>query len=253
MTNLTMSIFSKLFNIKPKNADSSFVNPITTEVHSHLIPNIDDGVQSLEESITVFKNFADRGYKKVITTPHIMGDFYKNGPENILPALEIIRAELRSQGIELEIQAAAEYMIDDAFEKKIASGSLLTFGQNHVLVELPFTEEPANFKSALFELRIAGYKPVLAHPERYAFMAMRKDKYTELFEQGVLFQINLFSLIGYYSPQVKKTAEYLIENKMVHLVGSDCHGHRHLPVLDDALKSYNYQRICQLPLINNTL
>lgn len=253
MTNQTMSIFSKLFNIKPKNADSSFVNPITTEVHSHLIPNIDDGVQSLEESITVFKNFADRGYKKVITTPHIMGDFYKNGPENILPALEIIRAELRSQGIALEIQAAAEYMIDDAFEKKIASGNLLTFGQNHVLVELPFTEEPANFKSALFELRIAGYKPVLAHPERYAFMAMRKDKYTELFEQGVLFQINLFSLIGYYSPQVKKTAEYLIENKMVHLVGSDCHGHRHLPVLDDALKSYNYQRICQLPLINNTL
>ena len=127
-----MSIFNKLFNIKPKLADASFVNPITTEVHSHLIPSIDDGVQSLEESITVFKHFAERGYKKVITTPHIMGDFYKNGPENILPALDIIRAELKNQGIALEIQAAAEYMIDDAFEKKIASGNLLTFGQNHV-------------------------------------------------------------------------------------------------------------------------
>jgi protein-tyrosine phosphatase len=248
-----MSILNKLFNLKPKLADASFVNPINVELHSHLIPNIDDGVQSLEESITVIKHFAERGYKKVITTPHIMGDFYKNGPENILPALDLIREELAKQNINIEIQAAAEYMIDDVFEKKIASGNLLTFGQNHVLVELPFTEEPANFKSALFELRIAGYKPVLAHPERYAFMAMRRDKYTELFEQGVLFQINLFSLIGYYSPQVKKTVEYLIENKMVHLVGSDCHGHRHLPVFNDALKSYNYQRICSLPIINNSL
>ncbi len=248
-----MSILSKLFNIKPKHADSSFVNPITTELHSHLIPSIDDGVQSLEESIAVIKHFASNGYKKVITTPHIMGDFYKNGPENILPGLELIRAELKNQGIKIEVEAAAEYMIDDVFEKKIAAGNLLTFGQNHVLVELPFTEEPANFKSALFELRIAGYKPVLAHPERYAFMGMRRDKYTELFEQGVLFQINLFSLIGYYSPQVKKTAEYLIENKMAHLIGSDCHGHRHLPIFDDALTSYNYQTICKLPLINNSL
>jgi protein-tyrosine phosphatase len=253
ITNLTMSILNKLFNIKPKIADFNFVNPITTEIHSHLIPNIDDGVQSLEESILVFKHFAERGYKKVITTPHIMGDFYKNGPENILPAIEIIRTELKNQGINIEIQAAAEYLIDDAFEKKIALGNLLTFGQNHVLVELPFTEEPANLKSALFNLRIAGYKPVLAHPERYSFLAMHRDKFTELFEQGILFQINLFSLIGYYSPQVKKTAEFLIENKMVHMIGSDCHGQRHLPVFNDAIKSYNYQRICALPLINNTL
>ena len=91
-----MSILNKLFNIKPKTADSNFVNPITTEIHSHLIPNIDDGVQSLEESIVVLKHFAERGYKKVITTPHIMGDFYKNGPENILPAIEIIRTELKN-------------------------------------------------------------------------------------------------------------------------------------------------------------
>jgi tyrosine-protein phosphatase YwqE len=248
-----MSILNKLFNIKPKTADSTFINPVTTEIHSHLIPNIDDGVQSIEESITVFKHFAERGYKKVITTPHIMGDFYKNGPENILPALDIINIELKIQGVNIEIQAAAEYMIDDAFEKKIASGNLLTFGQNHVLVELPFTEEPANFKSALFELRVAGYKPVLAHPERYAFLALDRDKFTALFEQGILFQINLFSLIGYYSPQVKKTAEFLIENKMVHMVGSDCHGYRHLQVFNDAIKSYNYQRVCELPLINNNL
>lgn len=248
-----MSILSQLFSRKPKQADNSFVNPITTEIHSHLIPAIDDGVQTLLESIAVFKHFAECGYKKVITTPHIMGDFYKNGPENILPALDIIRNELKYQHINLEVEAAAEYMIDDAFEKKIKSGNLLTFGKNNVLVELPFNEPPANFKSALFELQVNGYKPVLAHPERYAFLAMDREKYHELFDQGILFQVNLFSLVGYYSPQIKKTAEYLIEHKMAHLVGSDCHGIRHLPVFNDALKSYNYQKICQLPLLNNTL
>lgn len=248
-----MSLLNKLLNRKPQLADANFVNPITTELHSHLIPAIDDGVQTLVESIAVLKHFAANGYQKVITTPHIMGDFYKNGPHNILPALDIIRNELKAQGISLKIEAAAEYMIDDMFEKKIQSGELLTFGDKHVLVELPFTEEPSNFKSALFELRINGYKPVLAHPERYAFLGLNRDRYVELFEQGVLFQVNLFSLIGYYSPQIKKTAEYLIEHKMVHMVGSDCHGIRHLPVFNDAIKSYNYQRLCKLPMMNNQL
>ena len=248
-----MSILKKLFSSKPKFADANFVNPITTELHSHLIPNIDDGVQSLEESIAVIKHFADNGYKKVITTPHIMGDFYKNGPENILPALELIRAELKSREINIELHAAAEYLIDDQFEKKIKAGNLLTFGNRHVLVELPFTEEPPNLKSALFELRVNDYKPVLAHPERYAFMAHQKSKYEELFEQGIRFQINLFSLIGYYSPQIQKTAEFLMEQKMVSMVGSDCHGVRHLHAFNDAIKCKNYQLICDLPLLNNEL
>lgn len=248
-----MSFFSKLFSSSPKSADASFVNPITTEVHSHLIPGIDDGVQKIEESIEVLKHFAKLGYKKVITTPHIMGDFYKNGPHNILPLLEQVKAELKNQQIDIQLEAAAEYMIDEAFEKKVNSGELLSFGNKYVLVELPFTEEPVNFKSALFELRLNGYKPVLAHPERYGFMAMQQNKYRELFDQGILFQVNLFSLVGYYSPQIRKTAEYLIKEKMVNMVGSDCHGPRHLPVLYDALKSYNYQNLCNLPLINNQL
>lgn len=248
-----MGFFSNLFSSKPKLADADFVNPLTTEVHSHLIPGIDDGVQTLEESIDVLKDLAKRGYKKVITTPHIMGDFYKNSAHNILPLLDEIRAELKAQQIDLEVHAAAEYMIDDAFEKKVKAGEILSFGDKYVLVELPFTEEPANFKSALFELRINGYKPVLAHPERYAFMGHNHDKYEELHQQGILFQVNLFSLVGYYSPQIRKTAEYLIDKKMVNMVGSDCHGVRHLPVLHAALKSRNYQKLCSLPLLNNQL
>ncbi len=248
-----MSWLSNLFGTKAKTADKDFINPITTELHSHLIPAIDDGVGTLDESIKVLKHFASLGYKKVITTPHIMGDFFKNGPENILPALANIREELKKQNINLEVDAAAEYMVDDAFMHKISSGNLLTFGKNYVLIEIPFMDIPANFNSALFELQVNGFKPVLAHPERYAYYGMHKDKYQELHDQGILFQLNLFSLVGYYSPQIKKIAEYLIENKMVNFVGSDCHGLKHLPVLDDALNSFNYQKACSLPLLNNTL
>ena len=248
-----MALFGSLFKSTPKLADADFVNPITTELHSHLIPAIDDGVKTIEESIDVLRVFSEMGYKKVITTPHIMGDFYKNGPENILPGLEQVRQKLKEENINIEIHAAAEYLVDDMLEEKIETNQLLTFGNNYVLVELPFNEEPRNLKSVLFNLRVNGYRPVLAHPERYGFMAMQKDKYEELFQSGILFQINLFSLIGYYSAQVQKTAEYLIENKMVNMVGSDTHGHRHLHALQLALKSKNYQNICKLPLLNNEL
>ena len=248
-----MGLFSGLFKSTPKLADADFVNPITTELHSHLIPGIDDGVKTIEESMEVLRAFSQMGYKKVITTPHIMGDFYKNGPENILPGLELIRKKLVEENIQIELEAAAEYLVDDVLEQKIEDKQLLTFGDNYILVELPFNEEPRNFKTVLFNLRVNGYRPVLAHPERYSFMAMQKDKYEELFQSGILFQVNIFSLIGYYSPQIQKTAEYLIEKKMVNMIGSDTHGPRHLSALNAALHSKNYQNICKLKLLNNGL
>lgn len=248
-----MGLLSKLFGKTSREADPGFINPVTTELHSHLIPGIDDGVRTLAESITILRHLSGLGYKKVITTPHIMGDYYQNGAHNILPGLELLRNELDKQNIPVELHAAAEYMVDDALETKIEKNELLYFGDRYVLIELPFTETPANLKQVLFSMRVNGYKPVLAHPERYGFMAANKEKYEELFESGILFQVNLFSLIGYYSPQIQKTAEYLIAKKMVNMVGSDTHGVRHLPVLEESLKSRNYQSICQLNLLNNSL
>ena len=248
-----MGIFSSLFKSKPKLADVDFVNPITTELHSHLIPGIDDGVRVIEESIEVLRTLHEMGYKKVITTPHIQGDFFKNGPDNILPGLELVRKKLLEENIDIEIEAAAEYLLDDVLEEKVDKKDILTFGNKYVLVELPFTEEPRNLKNVFFKLRINGYKPVLAHPERYQYMAMEKDKYEELFQSGILFQVNILSLIGYYSPEIQKTAEYLIEKKMVNLIGSDIHGQRHLEAFKAALQSKNYQNICKLKLLNNEL
>ncbi|MFI5220748.1 MAG: tyrosine-protein phosphatase [Bacteroidia bacterium] len=248
-----MSLLGNLFKKKLKPADADFRNPITTEFHSHLIPAIDDGVKTIEESIEILRVWSEMGYKKVITTPHIQGDFFKNGPHNILPGLELLRKNLKEKNIPIEIFAAAEYLLDDVLEQKIETGELLTFGDKYILVELPFMEEPRNMKSVLFALRVNGFKPVLAHPERYGYMSRQKEKFEELFDSGILFQVNIFSLVGYYSPEVQKTAEWLIEKKMVNMIGSDTHGVRHLPVLQTAIGSKNYQDICGLKLLNNEL
>lgn len=248
-----MSLWNRLFGKKPKLADESFVNPITTDLHSHLLPGIDDGVQTLEESIDVLKHLSSLGYKRVITTPHVMGDYYQNSAANILPLLDQIQNELVRQHIPITIQASAEYMVDDALLEKIDTGNILPFGQNHVLIEMPFMEPSPNLTEILFALRINGFKPVLAHPERYVYFGLNPKKYHELWDTELLFQVNINSLIGYYSPQVQKTAEYLIENKMVSMIGSDTHGMRHMPVLEDSIRSLNYQNICSLPLLNNSL
>lgn len=248
-----MSWWSRLWGSSAGSTQEPFVNPITTELHSHLLPGIDDGVQTLKESIDVIRELHKMGYQKIITTPHIMGDYYQNSPSNILPLLETVRQELINQQINIELHAAAEYMIDDMLMQKIDSGGLLTFGGNHVLVEMPFMEASPNLREILFALNLNGYKPVLAHPERYVYYASQPSKYDELWDSEVKFQLNINSLVGYYSPSALKAAEYLISKRMVSMVGSDCHGMRHIPILEKSLQSELYKEVCTFPLLNNQL
>ena len=198
---------------------------LKTDIHSHFIPGIDDGSPDMETSITLIKKMQELGYSKLITSPHVMSDFYQNSSEIILKGLADVRAELKVQNINMEIEAAAEYYIDYEFEQKIGKEKFLTFGDNYILVELSFIQEPRNLFEIIFKLQLEGYKIVLAHPERYNFYSM-KD-YEEFISRGVILQINLLSLIGYYSPQVKKKAESLINAGMVRLVGTDCHNINH--------------------------
>jgi len=198
---------------------------LKTDIHSHFIPGIDDGAPDLETSISLIKKMQELGYSKVITSPHVMSDFYQNSSETIFKGLADVREELKAQKINMEIDAAAEYYIDFEFEQKIGKEKFLTFGDNYILVELSFMEAPRNLFDIIFKLQLEGYKVVLAHPERYNYYSL-KD-YEEFTSRGVLLQINLLSLIGYYSPQIKKKTEALINAGMVSLVGSDCHNMNH--------------------------
>ncbi|MFY8021874.1 MAG: tyrosine-protein phosphatase [Bacteroidia bacterium] len=252
-----MGLFNKIFGKKDSSVVSTgpFVNPIQVEFHSHLIPGVDDGVETIEQSLEILQNFHELGMRKVITTPHIMSDYYKNGPENLIPLRDTLREKLAEMGIPLELEVAAEYMVDDAFDKKIESGNLLTFGpkKKHILIELPFMSEPNNFKKVLFELQIAGYKPILAHPERYLYMGNNRSRYEELKDQGILFQVNMLSLLGYYSKQVQESAFYLIDHEMIDLIGSDTHHMRHFSLLPEVIEHKYYRKVCELELLNNNL
>ena len=198
---------------------------LKTDIHSHFIPGIDDGSPDMETTISLIKEMQGLGFKKVITTPHVMSDFYKNSSDIILKGLTDIRSELKVQNINMEIEAAAEYYIDYDFEQKIGKEKFLTFGDNYILVELSFMEAPKNLFDIIFKLQLEGYKAVLAHPERYAFLTM--DDYEELVNRGVLLQINWLSIIGHYSPQIEQKTKDLIEADMVSFIGSDCHNMNH--------------------------
>jgi protein-tyrosine phosphatase len=228
-----MGLFKNLFSTG-KLSEPIDMGAIGTDMHSHLIPAIDDGSDSLETTVELIKGMQAMGYRKLITTPHIQGEFYKNTPEIILQGLERVKRELARQNIVIEMEGAAEYLIDDKFEEKYKSGNLLTFGKKHLLVELSYFNEHPNLKQYLFDLQIDGYKIILAHPERYSYWFSNFRKYDEMKDRGILFQININSLTGYYSEEVKKMAERFIDQGMVDLAGSDMHNMHYLEALQNA-------------------
>lgn len=228
--------------------------PLKVDMHSHFLPGIDDGAESMDESIRLLRTFEERGYEKIITTPHIIQDLYQNSAETIFPVLERVRAELKKVGSALRIEAAAEYFIDDEFISKLERNEpLLTIGEKYVLVETGFINEPAYLREVLFKVRLKGYKPILAHPERYLYMQTKPEKLEELFDSGVFLQINTMSLGGYYGKPAQKFAGMMIDKGFVHFLGSDCHRTKHLEHLQLAYKSKLYTKLREQTLLNDTL
>ena len=210
---------------------------IGTDVHSHLIPGIDDGADSLENSIELIKGLKNLGYKKIITTPHVMSDMYPNTKDGILRGYEKVKEALIQRNIQVEFEAAAEYFVDQHFEELISKNELLTFGDNYVLFELPFGEAPLDLKNIIFDLQMAGYRPVMAHPERYPYWHKKMDVFHELHLKDVILQININSLSGQYSPEVQQTALKMIDARLVKMVGSDTHHLGHIELLSRSATS----------------
>ncbi|MFT7156023.1 MAG: protein-tyrosine phosphatase, partial [Parvicella sp.] len=181
-----MSLFGRIFGRKrEKELDPVDLSVLGVDVHSHLIPGIDDGAKTIEDSLNLLKEFQDLGYKKVITTPHVMSDFYRNTSEIILSGLEDVRKAAKAAGLTIQIDAAAEYNLDADFEPLIDAGTLLTFGDNYMLFELPFMSEPPMLNDIIWKLQAKGYKPVLAHVERYPYWFDQWDKIVGLKDRGV--------------------------------------------------------------------
>lgn len=235
-----------------KNKNQKYTSPFPCDVHSHLIPGIDDGVKTNEEALETFSVLMDLGYKRVITTPHIYSDLYKNNPTTISEGEKKVSAFLKSNNIDFSISFAAEYYFDSWFHNEVKSGNpLLTFGKNYLLFETNFISEPYQLKDLVFSLVTSGYRPVLAHPERYQYMTLAKAE--DLRSRGALLQVNLLSLIGYYGKPVQLLAQKLIDKKWVDLVGSDCHNPLQARLLNEVFGSKYFKKVVELPLINHKL
>ena len=249
-----MGLLKSLFGKKEPALGPADLSVLEVDVHSHFIPGIDDGSQSMEQTIELLQAMAELGYRKVVTTPHNMADGYKNSPEIILGGLERVRDEIKRLGIAMEIDAAAEYYLDHELETKISEGRVLTFGNKMLLFELPFISEPSQLLQVIFHMQTLGYKPVLAHPERYSFWYNDFTKFERLKDGGVLFQLNLIALSGAYGPQCREIAERLIDGGHYELLGSDCHSMGHVQAIKNTLhKPYLHKLIASGKLLNRTL
>jgi tyrosine-protein phosphatase YwqE len=223
-------------------------------MHAHFLPGIDDGATTLEESLFLIKKLMDCGYTKLVATPHIMNDFFKNTPEIIYSKLFLVKEAVMAQGWNIEIEAAAEYYLDEWFMGMLQNNSpLLTFSNRYLLFETSFINQPALLHEAIFLMQSLNYKPVLAHPERYIYFQENFEKCAELHSNGVLMQININSLSGYYSAPAQLLAEKLIDKKMVHFAGTDCHTMKHIKALQLTHTKKYYSKLLACDLLNYEL
>ena len=219
-----------LFKTK-KDPQTSQPFPVTTDIHSHILPGIDDGSPDIETSLQLIKGLYNLGYRKLVATPHVIGDFYRNNPVIINAQLEKVKNACRESNIDIDLSAAAEYMLDDYFLQVLKKKEILPVHGSIILTELPYSVIPMNVNEIVFEIITAGYRPILAHPERYFYYHNNFDEYSRLKELGFSLQVNLLSLTGYYGVVVAKAAKFIFENGLADYVGTDMHHIRHLEAL----------------------
>ena len=215
-----------LFNFKPKLSELIPSNYV--DIHSHVLPGIDDGAKNINESKFLMEAMIGFGFKKCITSPHTMANVYNNTIETITTAKKTVETNLPDLAKKLDLNAASEYFIDENFIENFKSNPLLTIKDNYVLVEMSFLNPPIQLHEYLFELQLAGYQPVLAHPERYVFYHNNFPAFETLKKMGLKFQLNLLSSVGYYGPDVLKAANNLLKQGFIDFVGSDIHHKQHI-------------------------
>ncbi len=227
---------------------------LEVDLHSHLIPAIDDGAKTMQESLALLGQMEALGYKKVITTPHIMSDTYKNTPAIIHEGLDALRSEASKNGLTLHIDAAAEYYLDDGFLSLLLSSEIMTIKDKYLLFETSYISKPMQTEEMIFAIVSEGYVPLMAHPERYRYIKNPEKEYSRLKSLGVMFQVNLNSFGGHYGKLAQERALFLSQNGMIDFLGSDVHTCKQAESLQNIFKSGNYREIYRYnTILNHTL
>lgn len=220
------SLFKKQPTLK------SLIPADSVDIHSHVLPGIDDGAKSIEDTRLLLTHLKDIGFSKCIATPHTLPEVWENSAEGITSKFKETKVDLATDLSPMLAHAASEYMINDAFLERLHSEPLLTLKDNYLLIEMSYLNPPLALKEILFEIKSKGYQPLLAHPERYLFYHNQVKNYEVLKELDVQFQLNLLSTVGYYGSSVSKIANYLLQHNFIDFVGTDVHHLRHIKAFD---------------------
>ncbi|NEU69501.1 tyrosine-protein phosphatase [Spirosoma agri] len=232
-------------------ADSCFWR---VDMHSHLIPGIDDGVKDPEQSLACLKQLAAWGIQKVITTPHVSRDWYPTESATLRESQVILQALATENNLNLQIEVAAEYLLDEFFPALLAADDILTFGDaRYLLFEVGWAAAPRQLDDLLFRMQTRGYTPVLAHPERYSFYYEDQATLASLHEKGCLFQLNWGSLTGRYGERAQAQGRFLLKKGWVNFVGSDLHRPADFPSLAALFSTADYELLRKQPLLNESL
>lgn len=253
-----MGFFSKLFGVGDKSESNirelGKLNFLEVDMHNHLLPAIDDGSKSVEDSLTLINGLTQLGLSKFICTPHIMEGVHPNTKSTIGNAHRQLESALNDRGSKVEIYHAAEHMIDGGLAGLIDKDNLCVMPGGYVLIEMSYLSESRALFQTIFDIQKMGYKPILAHPERYNYYHMNFDMYKQIKDAGCLLQLNLLSISRYYGVEVKSTALTLIKSGMYDFVGTDLHHERHLKALQDLVAKYPLRDLLKpCTILNPTL
>lgn len=221
--------------------------PFQTDIHCHIVPGVDDGSPDLETSAMLVERMKGMGFKRIFASPHVTLDTFENTPETLADPMENLRAEIGRRGIDIELQRHAEYRLDDFFLRQHKAGKLTPMPGDYILVENSFAQEPYDMDTVIFDLKMEGFNPILAHPERYIYYAKGNPyRYRDLYDSGLMFQINLLSLAGRYGRTIRSVALELLEKGMVDYIGTDIHRESHVKLIEEYLQSRNFRHDLKL-------
>lgn len=230
-----------IFKTKPKL--SELIPKEFVDIHSHILPGIDDGSENLAQSAELLNRLNTIGFSKCIVTPHTLPEIWENTSEGITETFETTKLQLEKPLNNMLHRAASEYMINEAFLQRLQTEPLLTLKDNYVLIEMSYMNPPLALKEIIFEIQLKGYQPLLAHPERYLFYHRNTKMYETLKQLEVQFQLNLLSSVGYYGSSVAKTADFLLKENFIDFVGSDVHHLRHVNAFENKIVVKSEQQL----------
>jgi len=238
---------------KSKKGKQVEMSRISTDMHSHILPGIDDGAKDVDQSLQLIKALKSFGYKDFIFSPHVLGDYYPNTSESIEKSFSKLDYHLSLETNQIQRAAAAEYFYDDRLVSLMEEKAIRTLGSTqYFLFELSFRGKPQLLKEFIYNVQMKGYKPVLAHPERYSYMDI--EALNDLKNRGVALQLDLMSLTTNYGKDVTKLANRMVDAKMFDFVGTDIHHMGHVQVIEDALCTKACHKLVnENPLKNDTL